>query len=88
MESRHKMSKVRNPIQCYWQRIFCPHCGFNSVEKVLDESLDTISKMLNSVSEMKLMFSDMYGKDKVETMSRSMIEGAIGDVVFAFQKFV
>ena len=66
---------------------FCPHCGFNSVEKVLDESLDTISKMLNSVSEMKLMFSDMYGKDKAETMSRSMIEGSIGDVVSAFQKF-
>lgn len=82
-----KCQKCETRYSVIGSAYFCPHCGFNSVEKVLDESLDTISKMLNSVSEMKLMFSDMYGKDKAETMSRSMIEGAIGDVVSAFQKF-
>lgn len=66
---------------------FCPHCGFNSVEEVLNESLDTINKMLDSVQEMKEMFCNMYGKDKAETMTRSMIEGSIGDMVAAFQKF-
>lgn len=82
-----KCQKCETRYSVIGSAYFCPHCGFNSVEKVLDESLDTISKMLNSVSEMKLMFSDMYGKDKAETMSRSMIEGAIGDIVSAFQKF-
>ena len=33
------------------------------------------------------MFCNMYGKDKAETMTRSMIEGSIGDMVSAFQKF-
>ena len=66
---------------------FCPCCGYNSVENVFEESLDTIEKMLDSTSEMKEMFSSMYGNDKAETIVRSMIEGTLGDIISAFQKF-
>ena len=66
---------------------FCPCCGYNSVEDVFEESLDTIEKMLDSTSEMKEMFSNMYGNDKAETIVRSMIEGTLGDIISAFQKF-
>lgn len=66
---------------------FCPCCGYNSAEDVFEESLDTIEKMLDSTLEMKKMFSESYGDDKAETMVRSMIEGTLGDVVSAYQKF-
>lgn len=66
---------------------FCPCCGYNSAEDVFEESLDTIEKMLDSALEMKKMFSDLYGDDKAETMVRSMIEGTLGDIVSAFQKY-
>ena len=66
---------------------FCPCCGYNSAEDVFAESLDTIEKMLDSAIEMKKMFSELYGEDKAETMVRSMIEGTLGDIVSAFQKY-
>lgn len=66
---------------------FCPCCGYNSAEDVFEESLDTIEKMLDSALEMKKMFSESYGDDKAETMVRSMIEGTLGDIVSAYQKF-
>ena len=66
---------------------FCPCCGYNSVESVLNESLDTINKMIESLPEMKGMLSKSYGSDKAETMCRSMLEGTLGDIISAFQKF-
>jgi Zn finger protein HypA/HybF involved in hydrogenase expression len=66
---------------------FCPCCGNNAAEKVFDESLDTIQKMIESKQAMLTMFSELYGKDKAETMCRSMFEGSLGDIVSAFQKF-
>lgn len=66
---------------------FCPCCGYNSAEDVFEESLDTVQKMLDSVSEMKELFNKSYGEDKAETMIRSMIEGTLGDVVSAYQKY-
>lgn len=66
---------------------FCPCCGYNSVEKVFDESLDTIEKMTNSIPKMKIVLIDEFGLDKAETMCKSMIEGSLGDIVSAFQKF-
>ena len=66
---------------------FCPCCGYNSASSSFSESLDTIQKMLDSVDQMKTLFSEKYDYDKAETMCRSMIEGSLGDCVSAFQKF-
>lgn len=66
---------------------FCPCCGYNSVETVLDESLDTIKKMIDSIPKMKEMLSKNYGLDKSDTMCRIMLEGTLGEIVSAFQKF-
>lgn len=43
--------------------------------------------MIESIPEMKKMLSGMYGIDKAETMCRTMLEGTLGDIVSAFQKF-
>lgn len=66
---------------------FCPCCGYNSASSSFSESLDTIQKMLDSVEQMKALFSEKYDSDKAETMCRSMIEGSLGDCVSSFQKF-
>ena len=66
---------------------FCPCCGNNSAISVFDESLDSIEKMLESLGEMKELLTNSYGRDKAETMSRSLLESSLGDVVSAFQKF-
>lgn len=66
---------------------FCPCCGFNLIENMIDESLDIVVKMINSLPEMEMLLAQSYGKDKASTMCRTMLEGSLGDVVSAFQKF-
>lgn len=66
---------------------FCPRCGHNSAVSVFEESMDSFEKMLASLPEMKQMFTSSYGKDKAETMCRSLLESTIGEIVSAFQKF-
>lgn len=66
---------------------FCPCCGYNSAEDVFEESLDTVERMLDSITEMKELFNKSYGEDKSATMVRSMIEGTLADIVSAFQKY-
>ncbi len=66
---------------------FCPCCGHNAVDNVFDESLDTIQKMIDSKNEMFITFEQMYGRDKADTMCRSMLEGSLADLVSTFQKF-
>jgi len=67
---------------------FCPCCGHNAVEHVFYESLDTVHKMLESIDDLFRTFEESYSSDKAETMCRSMIEGTLGDIVSAFQKYV
>lgn len=66
---------------------FCPCCGHNSVIAVFDESMDTVEKMVDSLSEVKAMLERRYGRDKAETMCRDMREDTLGNIVSAFQKF-
>lgn len=66
---------------------FCPCCGFNVIEDVFDESIDIIRKMVSSLSEMENLLTQTHGKDKAVSMCRAMLEGSLGDVVSAFQKF-
>ena len=62
-------------------------CGHNAVERVFNESLDTVQKMIESIEDIYSTFEKSYGKDKAESMCRSMIEGTLGDIVSAFQKY-
>lgn len=66
---------------------FCPCCGFNVIEDVFDESIDIIGKMIGSLPEMENLLTQTHGKDKAVSMCRAMLEGSLGDVVSAFQKF-
>ena len=66
---------------------FCPCCGNNSAVSIFDESLDSIEKMLESLTEMKELLTKSYGRDKAETMSRGLLESSLGDIVSAFQKY-
>lgn len=66
---------------------FCPCCGHNAVERVFNESLDTVQKMIESIEDIYSTFERNYGIDKAESMCRSMIEGTLGDIVSAFQKY-
>ena len=66
---------------------FCPCCRHNSAVSVFEESMDSIEKMLASLPKMKQMYTTSYGRDKAETMCRSLLEISIGDIVSAFQKF-
>lgn len=66
---------------------FCPCCGHNSAVSAFEESMDSVEKMLASLSEMKQMLTTSYGRDKAETMCRGLLESSLGDIVSAFQKF-
>lgn len=66
---------------------FCPCCGHNAIERVFNESLDTIRKMIESVDDIRSTFEKNYNRDKAESMCRSMIEGTLGDIVSAYQKY-
>lgn len=66
---------------------FCPCCGHNSAVSAFNESTDSIEKMLKSLSEMKQLLTESYGRDKAETMCRGLLESSLGDIVSAFQKF-
>lgn len=66
---------------------FCPCCGHNAIERVFDESLDTIQKMIESINDIHATFEKSFSRDKAESMCRSMIEGTLGNIVSAFQKY-
>lgn len=66
---------------------FCPCCGYNSASNVFDNSMDTITKMIQSLDDMKATLTAQFGRDTAETMCRSMLENSFGQVVSAFQKF-
>lgn len=66
---------------------FCPCCGYNSASNVFDNSMDMITKMVQSLDEMKTTLTAQFDMDTAETMCRSMLENSFGQVVSAFQKF-
>lgn len=66
---------------------FCPCCGHNAVERVFYESLDTVEKMIESLPDIFKTLEKSFGRDKAESMCRSMLEGTLGDIVSAFQKY-
>lgn len=66
---------------------FCPCCGYNSAEAVFEESMDSVEKMIASLSEMRDLFTNLHGRDKADTLCRELLENTLGDIVSAFQKF-
>lgn len=66
---------------------FCPCCGHNSVEKVFENSISRIETMLNAQDFMLEQLTEQVGIDEANKMCRSMLEGTLGDIVSAFQKF-
>ena len=49
--------------------------------------MNTITKMVQSLDEMKATLTDQFDMDTAEAMCRSMLENSFGQVVSAFQKF-
>ena len=66
---------------------FCPCCGYNSAVNSFNDSLNSIKKMLDSLTDMRKLFAEKYDENSAETMCRGMLESSIGDLVSAFQKF-
>jgi len=66
---------------------FCPCCGHNSAESIFEESMDSVEKMVASLPQMRELLTNLYGRDKADTMCRDMLESTLGDIVSAFQKF-
>lgn len=66
---------------------FCPCCGYNSVEQVFSDSISRIEKMIKAQDFMYEKLADEYGVDEANKMCRSMLEGTLGDIISAFQKF-
>ena len=66
---------------------FCPCCGYNGIEDAFIDSLNSIVKMIEALPDMEPFIAQSQGKDVANTMCRNMLEGSLGDVVSAFQKF-
>lgn len=66
---------------------FCPCCKNISIEYTFEVSLESILKMIKSNDEIYILLEKKYGKDLAVTTCRAMIEGSIGDIISAFQKF-
>lgn len=82
-----KCEKCQTRYSVIGSAYFCPCCGHNAIDRVFDESLDTVLKMIESIEDISDILEKNYGTDKAETMSHSMIEGALGDIISAFQKY-
>ncbi len=66
---------------------FCPCCGYNSVEQVFNDSISRIEKMIEAQDFMLEKLTEQVGVDEASKMCRSLLEGTLGDIVSAFQKF-
>lgn len=86
-ETEIKCEKCGTQYSVIGSAYFCPCCGYNSAVDSFETSLESIKKMLDSLPEIKDLFSKSYDVDTAETMTRSMIESSIGDIISAFQKF-
>jgi len=65
---------------------FCPCCGFNCVERTLDESLKKVEIKLSNLEIIRKAI-ELNSKDQAEVTCRSLIESALIDCVVAFQRF-
>jgi hypothetical protein len=66
---------------------FCPCCGYNSVVRTFDDSLEKIYAKLDNISVIRKALEEIDKKDEGEITSRSIIESCLSDSVVAFQRF-
>lgn len=66
---------------------FCPCCGHNSAVRVFNRSLDRIEVMIDSLPSFRSTLTTTKGIDNADDVCRDMLEGVIGDIVSAFQKY-
>ena len=65
----------------------CPCCGHNSIERVFEDSIERIEKMIESQDYIREKLCEQFTVDVADNMCRSMLESSLGDIVSAFQKF-
>ena len=66
---------------------FCPCCGRNTSKDAFFDAMDIILNELDSLDEMRELFTEKFDKDQTEKMTDSLLENGLGDCVSAFQKF-
>lgn len=67
---------------------FCPCCGFNSVERIFDDSLKKVETKLDNLETVRSTLENLADKDSAELTCRSLIETGLNDCVVAFQKLM
>jgi uncharacterized Zn finger protein (UPF0148 family) len=66
---------------------FCPCCGYNAVDRVIEDSLDRIETMIKSESILYDTYKQVHGVNMAETITKSLIESSLGDLISAFQAY-
>jgi len=66
---------------------FCPCCGYNTIEKELPNSMNSIENKIQVRRNFFEHFSKLYGEDEAERLCQSILENSIGDIVSVFQKY-
>lgn len=66
---------------------FCPCCGYNTIEKELPCSLNSIENKIHVRKNFFEQFSNSCGEDDAERLCQSILENSIGDIVSVFQKY-
>lgn len=65
---------------------FCPACGFNSVKRTFDDSIEKIKSKINSLDTIRLALKKSVGPDQAEISCRSITESCIQDAIVALQR--
>ena len=65
---------------------FCPCCGKNLILDNAEEAIIIIQKKIDSIDEMKVLLVENYDTDIAQSMTDSMLEKSIGEVISVFQK--
>src|SRR5699024_53861 len=63
---------------------FCPCCGKNLILDNAEEAIIIIQKKIDSIDEMKVLLVENYDTDIAQSMTDSMLEKSIGEVISVF----
>jgi uncharacterized Zn finger protein (UPF0148 family) len=86
MELKIKCEKCGANFCVIGSAFFCPCCGFNSVERTFEDSLNKVRVKLDNLDIIKTSLESASGKDEAEITCRSLVESCLSDIVVAFQR--
>lgn len=66
---------------------FCPSCGYNSIENMIDNSLQTIENKINSIDNIRSALIISNTSDEIENITRCLIEISLSEIVSSYQKY-